>query len=831
MVLLLGAAACRNGIAAEPWQALPQYQFGQSREPLAAIEEQIRKSSPAEREAIERRLLDLLGTPTTTQDSRRFICRWLGRVGTEKSVAPLAALLSNPDLAHPARIGLEALPCPSAAQALTDALGQVQGKQLLGVIASVGTRRVAGAVPALAKLLNQTDSAVIAAAMAALGEIGTEAASQALSSATVNPALARNHARARIAVATRLMDAGKKPEAATVFRDLMRRPDQPAAIRVATFQGLAASLPREEAVQILANAFEGDDALMRSAAVKAFANAGEARVGIAARLPSMQPRGQLLLLGILKDAPDLAVRTPLVQLVGTASDPAVKAAALECLAVHGEADDVPLVAKWAASGEEPMRAAARQTLQRMSRTDVDAAMIRLIETAESGQRRAILEALPGRRMESALPALQRQLRGADPQVASEAAKAIGLMGNNAQVRDLAQAMTATPNADLRRAAQEAVRVLCTRAEDKTACAEAVRGEVDRATTPEARAVLLPLAVYVGGTAGLTQVLKGMEDANAEVRAVSFRTLVAWPEARAATPLLRFAETNAEPSAAAVALRDGCLRLADLDDVPSAERAEILRNTVRIARRPEERQRAVVLMGQVAAPELLDDLARLVKDPGLRAQATSATVQLAGMLGAVYPRQCLAALDEVRKLADTPELRKAVETGVKAVRNAGQSPEGYIVGWLISGPYTESGKDGSALFDVSFAPEKTGAAIQWRPCGAPANGVVDLAKSIGGGNDRVAYLRASVACEADQQASLELGSDDGIKAWLNGAIVHANNAVRPCSPGQDKVSVLLKKGENALLLKVTQGGGDWAVVARLRGADGKPLANVLVGGAQ
>ncbi len=51
-----------------------------------------------------------------------------------------------------------------------------------------------------------------------------------------------------------------------------------------------------------------------------------------------------------------------------------------------------------------------------------------------------------------------------------------------------------------------------------------------------------------------------------------------------------------------------------------------------------------------------------------------------------------------------------------------------------------------------------------------------------GDNRVAYLRTKVWSPKEQKARLELGSDDGVKVWLNGQLVHANNAVRPVRAG-------------------------------------------------
>ena len=104
--------------------------------------------------------------------------------------------------------------------------------------------------------------------------------------------------------------------------------------------------------------------------------------------------------------------------------------------------------------------------------------------------------------------------------------------------------------------------------------------------------------------------------------------------------------------------------------------------------------------------------------------------------------------------------------------------------------------------------------------------MDLDKILGG-DERVAYLKTQITSDRDQEARLEIGSDDGVKVWLNDKVVDANNVIRACTPGQDKVKVKLNRGVNRLLLKVTQGGGDWAACCRLRKPDGAFLDGVKV----
>jgi hypothetical protein len=111
--------------------------------------------------------------------------------------------------------------------------------------------------------------------------------------------------------------------------------------------------------------------------------------------------------------------------------------------------------------------------------------------------------------------------------------------------------------------------------------------------------------------------------------------------------------------------------------------------------------------------------------------------------------------------------------------------------------------------------------EWRSA-EETRGIVNLGQYFGG-DDRVAYLKATVNSSAAQDAVLELGTDDGVKVWLNSEIVHAKNVSRGISRAEDKVRLHLVKGPNEILLKITNGNGGWGAVARLADTAGKPLA--------
>jgi HEAT repeat protein len=186
------------------------------------------QASPKEQEA---KLIAVLKSDASRK-MKADACRDLARIGTQDSVAPLAALLASEELSHMARYGLEPIPDPSVDVALRDALGTVKGRLLAGVIGSIGVRRDHKAVPALVKLLGDGDSDVANAAAKSLGRIGTLEAATAL-----EKALPTTPESGRIAVceglfrcADTLRSQGEREQARAIY-ELLRNASIPEYVK------------------------------------------------------------------------------------------------------------------------------------------------------------------------------------------------------------------------------------------------------------------------------------------------------------------------------------------------------------------------------------------------------------------------------------------------------------------------------------------------------------------------------------------------------------------------------------------------------------------------
>ena len=97
----------------------------------------------------------------------------------------------------------------------------------------------------------------------------------------------------------------------------------------------------------------------------------------------------------------------------------------------------------------------------------------------------------------------------------------------------------------------------------------------------------------------------------------------------------------------------------------------------------------------------------------------------------------------------------------------------------------------------------------------SDNVNDVVTKIGLGagdiNDHSSYALITLESDFNQNGvDMRVGSDDSVKVWLNGAVVHRNAVDRGASDFQDRFQVDLKRGDNLLLVKVSERGGGWSM---------------------
>jgi hypothetical protein len=92
-------------------------------------------------------------------------------------------------------------------------------------------------------------------------------------------------------------------------------------------------------------------------------------------------------------------------------------------------------------------------------------------------------------------------------------------------------------------------------------------------------------------------------------------------------------------------------------------------------------------------------------------------------------------------------------------------------------------------------------------------VIDLTDEFGE-SPMITYAWAQIEMSQEKHAVLGIGSDDAVKVWLTGELVHKYWVCRGVGIDNDRVPVIFKQGMNQLVLKIQNHGGPWGFCCRL-----------------
>jgi hypothetical protein len=148
------------------------YEFGDSRERLAVVEDIVRRAQydPENRQAVAGMLAAVLDSGATLE-SKKFVCKQLAVIGTHNEIPALARALQESRLSDMARYALEPMPWPEIDQVFLDTLADAPPSIQVGIINSLAERKSYAALKALRPLRESTNPSVSQAAQHAVARI------------------------------------------------------------------------------------------------------------------------------------------------------------------------------------------------------------------------------------------------------------------------------------------------------------------------------------------------------------------------------------------------------------------------------------------------------------------------------------------------------------------------------------------------------------------------------------------------------------------------------------------------------------------------------------
>jgi HEAT repeat protein len=808
----------------EAIEKLKTYKFGEAGEVLDFLHESVvgSYSDPALRKKLNEGLSGVLESEAA-YDAKQFACRQLALTATAEQVPVLAKYLADEQMSHIALYVLTHIDSPAVDEALVAAMEKAEGRARLGIINMLGNRRCSAAIKPLGKLMLSTDEETAVAAIRALGRIGSEAARSqfvsydGLADSAQKPSESRMLAlaQANLDFADRFMAEGHADAAKNLYR-LLWGAGNPAYLRAAALKGLAQADAIEAMPLVLESLSDREKAIRQMAVYivqRAPGVAGQSTTQmLVARLASLEPQVQAMLIRALGVRGDKTALPAVTKSLGS-SDPAVRLAALEAAGSVGDASVVGVLAEHAARTKGPEQQAARESLYSLRGADINGAIVEQMEKVGSDAKVELIEALGQRSAEEGVDALLLAARSGESSVSAAALQALRDLAGAKDVPQLVELLAGSDSAVQADACKTLVAVT-KRCGTEGQVTELVLAKYGRAQAVGLRIMLLQAAGEIQDQKALPVLLAALSksDSGSQMRNTAIKALGAWPSYEPAKALLDIARNSKDRTERVLALR-GCIDLT-ASHAPADQKLADYEQVLKIAE-DNEKRRVLGKLADIKNPAAMKTVQGYLSSPETANEAALAVTAIGEAIYSSEPEAVAAAMNTVRSSA----VGEATKEQAGKILDQIEALKDYLLDWEVAGPYMEQGKGCTELFDIPFGPEIEGAEVRWRAMpvdtAAEHTGYLNLLKELNGGEQRVAYLRTTIESQSERPARLEIFSDDGVKAWLNGKVVHSNNVMRPIMPEPDRVNVTLVKGANRLMLKVTQNNLPWGAAVRLR----------------
>ena len=162
--------------------------------------------------------------------------------------------------------------------------------------------------------------------------------------------------------------------------------------------------------------------------------------------------------------------------------------------------------------------------------------------------------------------------------------------------------------------------------------------------------------------------------------------------------------------------------------------------------------------------------------------------------------------------------------------------GLINQWMMIGPFENQGRGGHDHVlppeaDVDFSAVytgKNGVEVGWFPFrGESWQGLIDLTGIFSPTDWTTIYAVCYVTSPRAQAAQFRIGSNDSVKAWLDGEEILDSPVSRGLNLDDDQVNVTLPEGTARVMLKVSNTALKWGFCFRITDSAGKKLEGLTV----
>jgi len=801
------------------------YEYGDNRKNLTVIEDMIRVAdrNPDYLNRIEQSLVSFLLSDASVS-AKQVVGKYFSVIANESSAEAVSSLLNDSYLFETALYILERIPNESVNELLREKLRGVEDSVKVSIIHTLGAKQDKESISVLKKYILSENSDIATATATVLGNIGTWKAAKILKkSLNQSTGIQRQTiVHAYLECGNHLLDSGNLKKAKKIFSHLNRSNESP-IIRSTAIRGLIQSSPGN-AGSIILNALKESEPKIISTAISSIAlltNSDDIST-VAKSVSRLPVSGQIQLISALSAFGENSTVFSTIKSAIESEHDVVRWVALDALGDINLESSVNLLANLSAHGKGKERSTARQSLYRLNGNNVNDIILSSILTDDVKIKIELIRAIQKRRIFNGADSMLKLASDSNSSLRIESVRALRFIANEPHIIDLVKLLV---NSESDRDRIEL---------EKTIVMMAKRNNLNDSTGQEimrylggmestSKQTAIQILGQLGYSPSYSSLIEYLNDDEKNIRNSAIKALSEWNNDTPLSTLFNVTENAKNQSHKTLALR-GIIRLIGLENDRSTEATnELYKRAMALATNVQEKKAVLSGLSNVMSITAFQMAETYLPLPELKAEAATACIKIAGEIHKDYHKECKLVLMEINHEVENDIIRESAQL----VLNQIEIFDDYITVWRMSEPFMVTDK---SIFNTIFSPELA-TYEHWQPVPLMSDPdrywYVDFAKLI---KSMVAaiYMETEIWSEEEQTVRLEMGSNDGIKAWLNGQVVHVNDASRAVTAGEDVKEVTLQKGKNTLLMKIVNEGGGWGGCARFRQLDGGHLPNIRTG---
>lgn len=806
---------------------ISRYEFGQSREAHKDVRQFVSLASQSQKATlrIEKELIKFLKS-NATLSGKQFVSHLLADIGSEASINTLAEMLYDSSTVEMARFALEKIPHKSADEVLRTALMKSDGKVKIGIINSLGKRRDEESVSQIKKMIFSSDKQIARATIAALGRIASEEAITTLEEAKnkVSLEIRQDLVFALLDCADALLEQNKNDQAHKIYKELFAASEKNPT-RYAALRGMVHSSSGKDVDKLLINVLKNENSKIRSGVPMIVRDipADYDISGLIAALPSFNAVDQVRLLNALSNRKDDYILQMAIQLSKNENQ-AVRSDAFILIGKVGDFSSVQYLAEVSAQKSIDGKA-AQNALYQLAGEKVDLEIVRLIPDASDEIKFQLIRSLRIRRPDDKdskiSEALLQSASTEKEKLRIESIRALQFIAGKEEMQALIDLLIKVESNRERKALEKTIVFTSHKVNGDSLATQIMLSELSQSKDIQTRRSLLLVLAKVGHSSALPAFKKAMLDSSETLKTAAIMALAEWSTDAPINELETIIRESSNPMHRTLALR-GFVRMANLPgEYSDQETSERFHLAMELSETDDDKKLVLSGLSKQESFSAFQMATEQLDNSALRAEAEVAVVNIAAATLKTHPEETKKALLEIRQNSNDTGIIELAQKHINEI----EKYEGYITLWQLSEVYSNDNDDD---FYFEFPPEKKGEKVEWTTMTEISDENIPWQvnlTNIFGGNFCAGYLRINIWSDTNQKARAELGSNDGIKAWFNGELIHSNDLSRTVGPGDDIVEINLKKGWNKLMLKIRQLGGSWGASARIRNVDGSEIKNL------